>query len=370
MVTPRARARLVFLAVCASLARPTPAPLAAQGARAVARVAAPARRAPLTVGTARAEPGTVARGTLVVPAGVDPGYAIPVVVAHGARPGPTLALVAGLHGTEFGGIVALQRLATQLDATRLAGSVIVVPLVNVASFQRLVPHLNPVDGKNMNRTFPGSATGSQSERAAHVLTTEVLARADVVVDYHGGDLDEDQHPYAYWIQTGDAARDSVNRALLLAFGIDHLIRYPVPGLTRERATMLPTQATALGRAAITVDAGRAGTYTSDDLALLVDGTLNVMGHLGMIDRVVTPLARPVLFDRTVYVNSAHTGTFVPLVGRGTYVARGARLGYVTDGYGARLADVVAPEAGVVLYRSATPSVMAGGPLVYLGIPAP
>jgi predicted deacylase len=329
-----------------------------------------AQPAPFVVGTARAAVGTVARGVLAVPAGVDSGYDIPVVVAHGARPGPTLALVAGLHGTEFGGVVALQRLATRLDPARLAGRVIVVPLVNVASFHRLVPHLNPVDGKNMNRVFPGSRAGTQSERAAHLLTTEVLARADVVIDYHGGDLDEDQRPYAYWIQTGDAARDSTNRALLLAFGIDHLIRYPVPGLTRERANLLPTQATPLGKPAITVDAGRAGTYTSDDVTLLVEGTLNVMGRLGMLDRPVTPLVRPLDFDRTLSVASAHTGTFVPLVGRGAYVARGTRLGYVTDGWGQPLGDAVAPEAGVVLYLRSTASVTQGGQLVYLGVPSP
>ena len=118
------------------------------------------------VGTASAAPGQTASGTIEVPAGVDAALSIPVVVVNGARPGPVLALVAGAHGTEYASIIALEQLPAAVDAAQLAGTLIVVPLLNVPSFTKIVPHLNPVDGKNMNRMYPGRADGTQTERAS------------------------------------------------------------------------------------------------------------------------------------------------------------------------------------------------------------
>lgn len=324
----------------------------------------------LRVGTATAAPGTLSRGVIAVPAGVDPGYEIPVIVVNGARPGPTIALVAGLHGAEFAGIVALQTLSARLDPQQIAGRAIIVPLVNVASFERIVPRVNPVDGKNMNRFFPGTASGTQTERASFALTAQVLSQADYVIDYHGGDLDEDQHPYAYWIQTGVAAFDAIEHDMLLAFGIDHIIRFPAPGLKPETSKLLPTQAVALGKPTITVDAGRAGTYNAEDLRILLDGTLNVLAHLDMIDRPVRLLEHPTYLERTVYVNSEQTGTFFPLARRGERIVKGVRIGYVTDRFGQPVYDAIAPESGIVLYLNSTPSVVAGGQLFFIGVVAP
>jgi predicted deacylase len=323
----------------------------------------------IQVGTAIAKPGQVSRGAILIEAGSDPGYSIPVVVANGARPGPTLALVAGLHGAEFASIVALQKLSAQIDASQLSGKVIIVPLVNVAAFDAVVRHLNPVDGKNINRVFPGSVSGTQSERAAYALTTQVIEQADYVIDYHGGDIDEDQHPYAYWIQTGAAQLDASELDMLLAYGPDYIIKFAAAGLTLETAKLLPTQAAARGKPTITVDAGRAGTYTAADLATLIDGTLNVMASLEMLDRPVKASKKPTFIERFLYVKSDGTGTFYPLAGRGQHVTKGQKIGYVTDRYGMPSFDVVAPESAVVLYLNSTPSAVQGEQLFYLGVPA-
>ena len=118
----------------------------------------PADRATFTVGTATASRGQAANGAIEVAAGSDAALSIPVAVVHGSKPGPVLALVAGSHGTEYASIVALTRLVSALDPRDVAGTVIIVPLVNVPSFTRIVPHLNPVDGKNMNRMYPAVRT--------------------------------------------------------------------------------------------------------------------------------------------------------------------------------------------------------------------
>src|SRR5216684_2603762 len=176
-----------------------------------------------TVGTASAARGQKASGTIEVPAGVDAALSIPVVVAHGAHPGPVLALVSGAHGTEYASIIALERVITRLDPAALSGTVIVVPLVNPRSFEQKIAHVNPVDNKSMNRFYPGRMDGTQTERASYLITKEVVDRADHLIDLHGGDLDESLRPYSYWTVSGNARQDAISREMVLAFGVDHII---------------------------------------------------------------------------------------------------------------------------------------------------
>jgi predicted deacylase len=116
--------------------------------------AAGQERKTFTVGSATAARGQKVTGTIEVPAGSDAALSIPVVVVHGAKPGPVLALVAGSHGTEYTSIIALEKIIDLLQPSEVSGIVIVVPLINIQSFEQKVPHLNPVDKKSMNRFYP------------------------------------------------------------------------------------------------------------------------------------------------------------------------------------------------------------------------
>src|SRR6266566_3647688 len=180
-------------------------------------------RQSFTVGTAAAALGQKTTGYLEVPAGLDAGTNIPVVVVNGAKPGKVLALVSGAHGTEYVSIIAIEKLIAKLDPAELTGTVILVPLVNIASFEQKVPHVNPVDNKSMNRFYPGKADGTQTERASYLITKQIVDRCDYLIDYHGGDLDESLRPYAYWGPTGHSEQDRVSKEMVLAFGLDHII---------------------------------------------------------------------------------------------------------------------------------------------------
>src|SRR5690349_20154049 len=176
------------------------------------------RAADVSVVTATARPGQKATGFIQVPSGVDPAVNIAVIVVNGAKPGPTLALASGSHGTEYASIVALQKLARSGDPSELSGALIIVPLVNPASFVQKVPHLNPVDGKNMNRFYPGKLDGTQTERVSWAIGKQVVEKCDYLIDLHGGDLDENLRRYSYWAKTGKEPLDSTSRAMVLAFG--------------------------------------------------------------------------------------------------------------------------------------------------------
>src|SRR6266496_1515731 len=181
------------------------------------------RRDTFTVGTATAARGQKAIGTIEVPAGSDAALSIPVFVANGAKPGPVLALVSGAHGTEYASIIALERVIERIDPAALSGTVIIVPLVNIPSFEKKVPHVNPVDNKSMNRFYPGRMDGTQTERALFLMTKEVVDRCNYLIDLHGGDIDESLRPYSYWPLSGNAQQDAVTREMVLAFGLDHII---------------------------------------------------------------------------------------------------------------------------------------------------
>src|SRR6266704_1551865 len=326
-------------------------------------------QAPFAAGTASAASGQKATGYLAVPAGVDAATNIPVVVVNGAKPGKILALVSGEHGTEYASIIAIEKLIAALDPAQITGTVILVPLVNIASFEQKVPHVNPIDNKSMNRFYPGKADGTQTERASFLITKEIVDRCDYLIDYHGGDLDESLRPYAYWGPTGREAQDRVSKEMVLAFGLDHII------IWRERPTdpaatrYLDNTASVRGKASIVVEAGHAGTVETDDVALLVNGTLSTMRALKMLPGQPRPIENPVWLEKVVDVLADQLGIFYPLVRRGTYVETGMKLGTVTDFFGKTIAEPRAPVPGVILHVNAVPTLKKGDNIANIGVVA-
>ena len=324
---------------------------------------------PINVGTASAAPGQKATGFIEVPAGADPALEIPVVVVNGAQSGPVLAIVAGTHGTEYATIIAVERLIHMLDPAEISGTVILVPLVNVNSFLQKVPHLNPADGKNMNRMFPGKPNGTQTDRASWLITRDVVEQSNYLIDMHGGDLDESLRPYSYWPRTDNPKLDSVTREMVLAFGLDNIIVFQDRPTDPNNSRYLDNTALTRGKPAIIVEAGYAGRVEADDVNRIVRGCLNVLRDRKMLPGEVTPVENPVGYSNVVTLTSHQTGIFYPLVKRGTYVQQGMRIGYVTDFFGNRMEDVRATVSGVVLFICAVPSMKKGDNLIDIGVVA-
>ena len=320
-------------------------------------------RATFAVGTATAARGTAAFGKLVVPARADSGLDIPVAVIHGARPGRVVAFVAGSHGTEYASIVALQRLIPRIDARRLSGTVIVVPLINIASIEQMTVHTNPIDRRGMNREYPGDSAGTQTQRALFALTRAVIDPADVVVDLHGGDLDEDLRPYSYWVRGGRAAQDSASRALALAFGLDHIIVSDVNPASPTAGRSLSSQSLVRGKTVLVSEAGRSGLVLDADVNVLIEGSLNVLGALHMIERPVQPVRNPVWLGGGSRIAADSAGMFFAAVGRDARVKRGELLGHTTDYWGRKTGEIRSPIDGVVTFIRGVPSMWPRATLV-------
>ena len=320
------------------------------------------------VGPIVARRGETASGLIAVPPGSDGATEIPVTVVHGAEPGPVLGLVAGNHGYEYPPILALQRLREVLDARSLRGTVILVHVANLPSFLGRTVYVSPVDGKNLNRMYPGKRDGSVSERIAYAVTTEVIDRSDYVVDVHGGDGNESLRPFVYMPVTGDAALDDKIERMALHFGVDHIVVDRDRPTDPENPIYCDRTATSRGKPAITVESGYLGTRDDEAVRVLVDGLTGLLRHYDMIEGEPAPVEHPIFLEPTEVLTSPATGILYPHVKRGQTVAKGTKVVTVTDFFGNELAVVRAPFAGEVLYVVGTPPIREGEPVGMIGAP--
>jgi len=346
-----ARSLVISLALVAGLLWPSPA-------RAQARA--------FTVGPITAQPGTTVSGDLAVPDRGDGASTIPITIVHGAQPGPVLALTAGVHGAEYPPILALQRLRASIDPKTLAGTIIMVHVANMPSYLKRTIYYSPVDGKNLNRVFPGKESGTLSERIAYVLTKEVIDRATHLVDLHCGDANESLRPYVYWETTGATATSREGLNLVLAFGMDHIVIDSSRPTDPNASLYLSNTAITRGKPATTVESGGMGLSDEESIARIERGVAGVLKYLKMRPTGPDPVANPVWIGRNEVIASPATGVFHPAVERGQTVVEGTLLGHVTDFFGKVLADVRSPFQGEVLYVIGTPPTTKGEPVAFIG----
>jgi hypothetical protein len=329
-----------------------------------------AQQSALTIGGVTARPGERASGYLDVPAAADSGTRIPFTIIRGSVPGPTLALIGGTHGSEVAPILALQRVRGMVDPRQLKGTVLIVHVANLPSFLGRTIYYSPVDGKNLNRMYPGNAAGTVSERIAHRITTEIIDRTDYLVDMHAGDGNESLRPYTYWNRLGLNPRvDSVARQMALAWGAEHIIIDTTR--TRERERSLYTQNTAhiRGKPALTTENGYLGLPEPAMIERNVTGAFNLLRLFGMLPGPVELTPAPVWLAPYEVLTSPETGVWHPKVERGHTVARGAVIGVLTDYFGDRIAEVRAPFDGEVMYVVGTPAMGKGEPVGMVAVRA-
>jgi predicted deacylase len=315
-----------------------------------------------SVGQLKAGPGQAVSGYLEIAAQDDEGARIPVSVIRGVHAGPVLALIAGVHGYEYPGITALSRLRQSIDPAELSGTLILVHIANPPSFYGRTVYTSPVDGKNMNRVYPGKADGSLSERIADSITRNVIEQSNYLVDLHAGDGNEALRPYVYMPVTGNAELDEKSRGLALAFGLDHIVIDT--GRVMPPEASLYTDQTALSRGipAITTETGQLGGNEAYFVDLAVNGSYSIMRHLGMLEG--EPLSNEGVVWLTGYevIRSPQQGLFKAAVRDGYAVAKDGLLGELFNPFGERIFEFRAPFSGVVNYVVGTPPVSEGEPI--------
>jgi predicted deacylase len=232
-----------------------------------------------------------------------------------------------------------------------------------------VPFVNPFDRKNLNRMFPGRADGTQAERIAWTLTTEVIRRADAHVELHGGDGAEWMEAFAGAYGGPLASRQYPEaRRMALAFGLRNYVKYSMHTQVQvDQGRSLNRQAVADGRPTVLIEIGENGRRDEALISTLVDGLVNLLRELRMVDG--TPSAPPPdtrWLDDTVGVAATATGIFTPAATTGRAVKAGDALGTIRDYRGVPIETVRSPLDGYVLYGITGPPVVAGDTVATIG----
>jgi len=237
----------------------------------------------------------------------------------------------------------------------------------VPSFEKIVPHVNPTDNKSMNRYYPGDPKGTQTDRASYAITKGVVEQCDHLIDLHGGDLDENLRPYSYWTVTGNQKQDDFSKAMVLAFGLDHIIISADRPKDPNQSRYLENTASTRGKPSFTAEAGRSGPVNPADAKALADGVLRVMGFLNMTAQAAPPVANPVWIEKVVTIAAEQNGMFHPVVDRDARVTKGAKIGVITDYLNKPLQEITAPADGIILFVRAVPSLKKGDTLANVGV---
>jgi predicted deacylase len=294
-------------------------------------------------------------------------YQWPYFATQGTQPGSVFVLTAGIHAAEYTGILAAIRLGRALEAAAVRGTIVIIPLLNRPGFFERCIYVNPEDGENLNRVFPGSPDGPWSDRFAYHLLNDVVVHADYAMDLHAGDMIEDLEPFVIYSQTGNAEVDAKSRQMINSYGVRWATRAVPSG---ERPGMLYAAAAARGVPAIIAESGRCGLVEEDAIQRHVEGVRNIWRTLGLLtDAPARAVEPPRVLDRFEWLRAGqHEGIFLCQVRVGDQVAQGQTLGELVDLLGNRLEEIASPAAGIVLFTVTSPAIKPGGLLLGVGVP--
>ena len=310
------------------------------------------------LGNFTVEPGKKKSGFLMIGGGE---FQLPATILHGEQPGKTVLITAGIHAEEYVGIQSALELSEMLKVQKIAGTVVIVKVVNRKAFELRSGSDSHEDGKNLNRVFPGSKEGTWSERLAYAIEKELLSIADYYIDLHSGDSYEQLTPYVYY--AGAAAKEVVEQSREMAQQAD------VPYMVGSNVAMggCYNYAASLGIPSILLERGQMGGWTKEESHSTRRDVRNILCHLGIYQgekdyRNYYPLEVKDL----CYQAANEQGLWYPCKKPGDMIQQGDILGVVKDYEGKILEVCKAEYGGVILYQTGSLQVQESGSVIAYG----
>lgn len=280
---------------------------------------------------------------------------IPVFVNRSSVEGPTLLLLAGMHGDEVNSMEILRQALVKKLNKPIAGSTITIPVLNIYGFLNFSRYL--ANGKDINRSFPGSNTGSLASRVAYVFMNQILPLVDCGIDFHTGAESRTNYP-----QVRCDFKDQKSLVLARAFAAPFTINAAL------RPKSLRSVASKKKKPIIVYEGGEALRYDPIAIEEGLKGIARVMNHLGMANHKVSmPLSESKELQKMTWIRAHNSGLFHSRVSYGEFVKKGTIVGSITDAYGDFEKKLKSPHTGFVIGVNNMPVVNQGDPLINLGL---
>lgn len=281
---------------------------------------------------------------------------IPVCDIVGSKSGPTFAITAGMHAGEYAGVLAAIQLIRDLTPERVAGRVIIVPVISTKAFMMRNMQLSPVDEKEVHSQVPGNPGGTYSELLIDSLY-EVVKGASYLIDMHAGEFAQALYPWVVVPMIG--GREMQRKAVMLAqgFEVDYLDLRTDPGKIPAFCRYLVER----GAVNIYAEIGKNGLPDPKYVAMQYNGCLNALRAVGMIpgekeSRLKSGFKHRYLGQTHYTVVASQSGVWYPAVREGQVVKKGQLLGELRDYFGELLETYTAPFDALVLYYWSSPAI--------------
>ena len=310
----------------------------------------------LSVGELSASAGSKVQGYLEVE---GTPVKMPITLINGVNEGKTVVITGGTHGGEYPGVEASIRLAKTLQPAEVSGQLIIVHPVNVPAFQAKLQYVGPYDGKNLNREYPGLATGTVTQRIAYTISSQLFTQADFYMDLHGGDIHESLTPFVIYSTLGDEAQTKLSLEASKALGVKY-----VCGSVSTNGTF--GCAATMGVPGFLGEIGNCGLWSEAEVKQYVDGVSNVLRLLKVLPGEVVENKEAVVVDHMTGLDAQQTGCWYPCVKINDVVKKGQKLGEIRDYFTNVLGEYFAPCDGVMLYVISSLPINAGDPIIAIG----
>lgn len=315
----------------------------------------------LEIGGVKAIPGRKVHGKFTVAQRAASSIDLPLTIVQGRKDGPTLVVVAGEHGCEYSGIVAAVKLARDLRAEDLSGTVVIVPLANPVAFEQRYLFVNPIDQVNPYGAYPGNPNATVTFQIAHGILNKLALKGNAVVHLHGADYNEALIPFNYVPVTGKAEIDKQSSQLASCFPVRYHLRAMPAAKSKGRPPLGTTYAVTAdgtlywesathGIPATMVEAGKEGKADDETVSIHYNGLINVLKHLGILRGKPTYQTNVRTLHDPVLVANKSAGLFMPTVSYGDPVKKGQVLGEIWNFQGEVLETLRSPVDGLVVCR--------------------
>lgn len=311
--------------------------------------------APFRIGTQSVPPGT--RETVNLPVSVLSDHTpvtLSVQVVNGKRQGPTMFVSAAVHGDEVIGVEIVRRLLRTANLDTLKGTLLAVPIVNAFGFMNHSRYLP--DRRDLNRSFPGSASGSLAARLASLFLNEVVVRCDVGVDLHSAAIHRTNLPQ---IRVSPGRPNTM--MLAEAFGAPLILTSKLrDGSLRQAALDREIDI-------LLYEAGEGLRFDENAVRTGVTGILRVMRHLGMISgkQVSKPKVAPIRSTSSNWQRAPAGGLLRTYKTIGEAVSEGDVLGVISDPFGETETEILSEDNGLMIGRTNLPIVNEGDGLFHI-----